>query len=543
MRYLVTGSRGFIGSHLVESLRSASHEVTGIDRRDGDDLLGMDLDPALDGVDTVFHLAAQTGVRRSWGRGFGQYLADNVLATQRLLEACSRSSPRARLVLASSSSVYGDNAGRVMDEDACLRPASPYGVTKVAAEALAQAYAMEMGVSCVILRYFTVYGPRQRSDMLIHRLCRAALSGEVVDLFGDGSAARDFTFVEDVVRATEQAATSKPGVYNVATGTATCLDEVCTLVAELAGRDPIVHRGERQRGDVHGTLGSVAKAETELSWTAKISLKEGLRRQLAWHRGGVNFRGRDGDLLHLQQRRHSATGSRIMFEKIFNVSLHRSGTQSVHDLLVRSGISSIHWPGKIKGIDYQDRITGYENDLAHVTATLAPVINMVTAVGDVPIAALYDHLDYAYPDSAFIMVFRNPFDWVRSVRRHIGARQFNAFERVQYWRYLPDRPSSLHAIEDSLLYCAYLTHHRDVLTYFSEHHNFLFVDLHNPEVGQHICSFLGLPPISLRHIDFRRGNRVPGQVYEAGLPAPSGTMAGETLPPATGACNGVLPPS
>src|SRR5262249_16546021 len=139
----------------------------------------------------VFHLAAQTGVRRSWGLGFKQYLADNVLATQRLLEACRLSVAPPRLVLASSSAVYGDTAGQVMDEEACLRPVSPYGVTKVAAEGLAQAYASEMGVPCVILRYFTVYGPRQRSDMVIYRLCRAALSGGGVDLFGDGSAERD----------------------------------------------------------------------------------------------------------------------------------------------------------------------------------------------------------------------------------------------------------------------------------------------------------------------------------------------------------------
>jgi UDP-glucuronate 4-epimerase len=284
MRYLVTGSRGFIGSHLVEGLCSAGHEVAGIDRRDGDDLLAMDLDPVLEGVDTVFHLAAQTGVRRSWGREFERYLADNVLATQRLLEACRRSWSQPRLVLASSSSVYGDNAGRVMDEQTCLHPAAPYGVTKVAAEALAQTYALETGVPRVILRYFTVYGPRQRPDMIIHRLCRAALSGRGVKLFGDGSAARDFTFVEDVVRATEQAAISEPGVYNVATGTATRLDEVCALVAELAGRNPVVHRTERQQGDVHSTLGSVTKAEAGLSWTAKIGLREGIGRQLSWHR-------------------------------------------------------------------------------------------------------------------------------------------------------------------------------------------------------------------------------------------------------------------
>ena len=201
-----------------------------------------------------------------------------------------------------------------------------------------------------------------------------------------------------------------------------------------------------------------------------------------------------------------------MFRKIFNVSLHRSGTQSVHDLLVRSGISSIHWPGSVKGVDYQAKITGHENDRAYVAAALAPVINMATAVSDVPIAALYDHLENAYTNSAFILVSRNPFHWVRSIRRHIGAREFTAFERVQYWRYLPAQPASLYAIEDSLLYSLYLTHHRDVLTYFGKHDNFLFVDLREPEIGQQICSFLGLQPIELRHIDFRLGNAVPTQV-------------------------------
>jgi nucleoside-diphosphate-sugar epimerase len=284
MRYVVTGSAGFIGSHLAESLCSAGHAVTGIDRQDGGDLLRMDLAPVVDGADTVFHLAAQTGVRRSWGAAFGRYLADNVLATQRLLEACRRSAPAPRLVLASSSSVYGGQAGQPADEEACPHPASPYGVTKVAAEALARAYAAEAGVPCVILRYFTVYGPRQRPDMLIHRLCRAALTGGSIDLFGDGSAARDFTFVEDVVRATEQAAFAEPGVYNVATGTSTRLDDVCALVAELAGHDPVLRRRAGKRGDVHRTLGSVAKAEAGLSWTAKTALREGIQRQLAWHR-------------------------------------------------------------------------------------------------------------------------------------------------------------------------------------------------------------------------------------------------------------------
>ena len=127
----------------------------------------------------------------------------------------------------------------------------------------------------------------------------------------------------------------------------------------------------------------------------------------------------------------------LRFRKIFNISLHRSGTQSVHDLLVRSGVSSIHWPGGvIKGVSYENQVRGHEHDVEHVTAALAPLMEMVTAVSDVPIAVLYEQLEYAYPNSGFILTYRNPFDWVLSVRNHIGDRDLNVFEKVQYWRYL-----------------------------------------------------------------------------------------------------------
>ncbi len=201
----------------------------------------------------------------------------------------------------------------------------------------------------------------------------------------------------------------------------------------------------------------------------------------------------------------------MRFQKIFNVSVHRSGTQSVHDLLVRSGISSVHWPGNFNGVDYLQQVAGHEDDRAYVAATLAPVIDSVAAVGDVPIAALYDELEYTYASSAFILTFRSPFDWVRSVRAHIGERDFGVFERVQYWRYFPSQPASLRTIEDVALYSAYLTHHRDVLAFFEKRHNCLFLDLQESEAGQKICRFLGLPPIALRHIDCRWGNQASTQ--------------------------------
>lgn len=200
-------------------------------------------------------------------------------------------------------------------------------------------------------------------------------------------------------------------------------------------------------------------------------------------------------------------------QKIFNISMHRSGGQSVHDLLVRSGISSVHFPALVKGINYQNLVTGHESDTSRVADTLLPVIKMVTAVSDAPIAALYEALECGYPNSAFILIYRNPFDWVRSVRNHIGDRDFDVFERVQYWRYLDDKPMSLIRITDNELYSAYLSHVRDVLAFFRKRDNLLFLDLQDPDAGPSICRFLRVPPISLRHIDFRLGHRVRTQVF------------------------------
>jgi hypothetical protein len=203
----------------------------------------------------------------------------------------------------------------------------------------------------------------------------------------------------------------------------------------------------------------------------------------------------------------------MWFNKVFNVSLHRSGTQSVHDLLVRAGISSIHWPGTVDGIDYQRLIAGHEDDLGRVTRALTPVLTAVTAISDVPLAALYEELDHRYPESAFILMFRSPFAWARSVRTHVAERDLTAFERTQYWRYLRGRPASLRTVSDAQLHRAYLTHHRDVLAFFEGRSNLLFVQLEDPSAGQAICGFLGVPPLPLRHIDFRRGTGVPTRAF------------------------------
>jgi hypothetical protein len=195
---------------------------------------------------------------------------------------------------------------------------------------------------------------------------------------------------------------------------------------------------------------------------------------------------------------------------IFNVSFHRTGTNSVHDLFLRSGLSSIHWPGIRRGVSGIDEriVIGHETDRTFVAAALAPVIATVTAVGDVPIPALYDELDHTYPNSAFILMFRSPFAWVDSVRRHTADRELNPFERVQYWRYLPSRPLSLRTVTDSQLYSVFLTHYSNVLSFFAERGTCLFVDLEDPDAGPTICRFLELPPTDLGHLDFRHGHGV-----------------------------------
>src|SRR3954451_8371562 len=261
MVVLVTGAAGFIGSHLTEALLAQGESVRAVDALTSyydvatklrnlaaaqhhpgldfvhADLCEDDLDALLDGVDVVYHLAGQPGVRRSWSAGFPAYVRANVLATQRLLEAVRRH-PVRRFVYSSSSSVYGNAAAYPTSETDVPQPHSPYGVTKLAGEHLCGLYAANWGLPTVSLRYFTVYGPRQRPDMGIYRFIDAALTGCDVPLYGDGSQVRDFTFVADAVRANVLAAQSAaaPGtVCNIAGGSSVTVDEVLALVAEHSG--------------------------------------------------------------------------------------------------------------------------------------------------------------------------------------------------------------------------------------------------------------------------------------------------------------------
>jgi UDP-glucose 4-epimerase len=310
MKTVVTGVAGFIGSHVAESLLADGHEVVGVDgfvdyypraAKEGNlavarqhdafrlvDGLIQDLDLAevLEGAGQVYHLAAQAGVRASWGREFEVYTEHNVLGTQRLLEAAvAAGTPR--LVYASSSSVYGDTRVLPLREDASCRPVSPYGVTKLAAEHLGQLYERNHGLPVVSLRYFTVYGPRQRPDMAFHRFLKAARDGTAVRLYGDGEQTRDFTFVRDIVAATRAAADSgRPGcVYNVGGGERVSVNDVLRLVGQLTERRLEVVREPAQKGDMRDTFADTRAAQRDLGFRSTVSLSEGLALEWDWIRG------------------------------------------------------------------------------------------------------------------------------------------------------------------------------------------------------------------------------------------------------------------
>lgn len=307
MNALVTGGAGFIGSHLSERLLAQGARVVALDcftdyyarplkERNLSGLVGrsgyrfvegaiadVDLGALLDGVSHVFHLAAQAGVRKSWGRDFQIYTQLNVDATQILLEACA-GRPIDRVVYASSSSVYGDEVTLPMVEDALPRPVSPYGVTKLAAEHLCQLYYHAHGVPTVSLRYFTVYGPRQRPDMGFNRFFSAILAGRPVVQYGDGLQTRDFTFVADAVTATAAAAVrGVPGrVYNIGGGSRVSLAEVFDMIGRVSGRPVVIDRQPAQKGDMRDTYADTSRAQADLGFAPSVSLEQGLREMFDW---------------------------------------------------------------------------------------------------------------------------------------------------------------------------------------------------------------------------------------------------------------------
>jgi nucleoside-diphosphate-sugar epimerase len=307
----VTGAAGFIGSALAGALVGDGHDVVGLDsfsdsyerwRKEENlrpligrpgfrlieaDLARTDLSAVVGSVDVVFHLAAQAGVRPSWGDRFGRYVEANVIATQCLLDACRQARRSPRVVFASSSSVYGDPGGGPSAEDDGLRPRNPYGVTKVAGEHLFRIYAESWDVPSVLLRLFTVYGPGQRPDMATFRLCEAALGGPPFLLYGDGSHRRELTYVGDVVRAFQLAATADLGpatALNVAGGSSVPMAELIERVGIAAGSEVPVERRAAKPGDVAVTAADTSRTTSALGWTPVVGIDEGLQTQIAWHR-------------------------------------------------------------------------------------------------------------------------------------------------------------------------------------------------------------------------------------------------------------------
>jgi UDP-glucuronate 4-epimerase len=303
-KVLVTGCAGFIGSHLCERLLAAGKQVVGIDAFTDNyerwvkernlagltshpnftfleqDLLDCDFHLLLPQVETVYHQAALPGVRASWGARFRDYVDQNILATQKLLEAAHQADLK-KLVYASSSSVYGGMSGPIA-EDGPTRPFSPYGVTKLSAEQLCQLYAGNFGVPVVSLRYFTVFGPRQRPDMAIHRFILAVLQGNPLTVFGDGEQTRDFTFVDDVVDANLAAAefTGAGEVFNIGGGCRASVNELIRIIERCTGRKAIRRHLPEQPGDPKHTWADTRKAREQLGFAPNSDLEQGVYQQV-----------------------------------------------------------------------------------------------------------------------------------------------------------------------------------------------------------------------------------------------------------------------
>ena len=306
---IVTGAAGFIGSNLVDALLQRGDRVIGVDQFNDyydpaqkrrniahlaanenfelieDTIQNMDWVSLLKDVDLVFHQAAQAGVRASWGQGFSDYTARNITATQLILEAAKVTPTLKRLVYASTSSVYGDAETLPTSEKICPKPVSPYGITKLAAEQMCWLYHRNFEVPVTALRYFTVYGPRQRPDMAFHKFFKAALEDGSIPIYGDGLQTRDFTFVSDAVAA-NLAAAEAPGaigeMFNIGGGSRVVLNEVLDTIDAIVGKPIKRDYQGRAMGDARHTAADVSKAKEILGYQPKVSLKEGLAKEWDW---------------------------------------------------------------------------------------------------------------------------------------------------------------------------------------------------------------------------------------------------------------------
>ncbi|MBE9052133.1 GDP-mannose 4,6-dehydratase [Nostocales cyanobacterium LEGE 11386] len=306
---IVTGAAGFIGSHLVEALLQQGEEVVGIDEFNDyydpmlkhksiahlygspkftlieGDIQFLDWQVLLQDVDVVYHQAAQAGVRASWGHGFRTYTERNINATQVLLEAAKDAQHLKRIVFASTSSVYGDAETLPTHEGISPQPVSPYGITKLAAERLCGLYHNNFGVPIVALRYFTVYGPRQRPDMAFHKFFKSILQDEAIPIYGDGQQTRDFTFVSDVIAANLAAATIPQAVgeiFNIGGGSRVVLAEVLNTMEKIVGKPIKRNHIEKAMGDARHTAADVSKARQILGYQPQVSLREGLTQEWQW---------------------------------------------------------------------------------------------------------------------------------------------------------------------------------------------------------------------------------------------------------------------
>jgi nucleoside-diphosphate-sugar epimerase len=312
-RVVVTGAAGFIGSHLCERLLALGHKVVGIDsftdyydraRKEQNladskanpdftfeeiDLVDADLHKVLGGTKVVYHLAGQPGVRPSWGSQFDRYLRDNIIATQRLLEALKQA-PVDRLVFAGTSSVYGDAEMFPTKESALPRPVSPYGVTKLAAEHLTLLYHKNFGLPAVSVRYFTVFGPRQRPDMAFARFMEALIDREPIEVFGDGEQTREFTYVSDAVEGTIKAARAEVTgqVFNLGGGSRSTINGVLAILEDISGLRVQKQMLPAAPGDPRHTGASINLARERLAWEPRISLREGLTKQWEWFQATRN---------------------------------------------------------------------------------------------------------------------------------------------------------------------------------------------------------------------------------------------------------------
>jgi len=314
MRCLVTGAAGFVGSTLCDYLLSQGFQVVGIDcfvdyyprqvkeknlvialenpnfKLISEDLNNLDLGPIIDNIDLIFHQSAQAGVRASWGRSFETYVRHNVIATQKLLEAAKTSKQLRKIVYASSSSVYGNAEQFPTSENVVPKPVSPYGVTKLAAENLMQLYSSEFGVPTVSLRYFTVYGPRQRPEMAFHRFIRSGYLKEIIEVYGDGEQSRDFTYIDDIAQANILAAEKGTlgSIYNIGGGIITSVNQILKNLEKIIG--PLdIHYLPAQKGDAKHTSADTTLAKLNLGYKPSIDISEGLTRQADWISGLLNL--------------------------------------------------------------------------------------------------------------------------------------------------------------------------------------------------------------------------------------------------------------